>query len=170
MRAIRSTSGAISFNVSNHFPPIAGSKETKPVILPPGRAMLATKPEPIGLLAFANRDGASCLLQGRDHGRTFANNDIWFQLRQLGCVSPQTVVIAGSPAILNPNVAPFAPTQLLKPVPSYAYQRLCFQIALGGSHQHADAPNPFGLLGACRHRPCSRRAPNHFDEIAPSQT
>jgi hypothetical protein len=64
-----------------------------------------------------NRDGASCLLQGRDHGRTFANNDIWFQLRQLGCVSPETVVIAGSPAILNPNVAPFAPTQLLKPVP-----------------------------------------------------
>src|SRR6266849_3171993 len=101
MRAIRSTSGAISFNVSNHFPPIAGSKETKPVILPPGRAMLATKPEPIGLLAFANTIGMVRVACCRAAPRAYlANNDIWFQLRQLGCVSPQTVVIAGSPAIL----------------------------------------------------------------------
>src|SRR5258707_14354876 len=89
MRATRATSGAISFNVSNHFPPIAGSKETKPVILPPGRAMLATKPEPIGLLAFANTIGmvrvACC--RAATTGVPSQNNDIWFQLRQLNTSS-----------------------------------------------------------------------------------
>ena len=61
------------------------------------------------------------VLQSRDHGRTFANNDIWFQMRQLGRVSPQTVAVVGRPATLNQDVAPFAPTQLPKPVPSGAH-------------------------------------------------
>jgi hypothetical protein len=36
---------------------MAGSKDTNPVILPPGRAMLATNPKPIGSLAFMKTIG-----------------------------------------------------------------------------------------------------------------
>ena len=40
--------GAISLSSSGHFPPNVGSLEVNPVIMPPGRARLATKPLPTG--------------------------------------------------------------------------------------------------------------------------
>jgi hypothetical protein len=82
---------------------------------------------------------------------TFAKNDIWFQTHQFGRVSDQTVGIAGSPAIIDPNVAPLRSTQLSKPLPSRAYQRLCFRIARNESHQHT-YPS-LALLRARRERP-----------------
>ena len=42
--AARVTPGAICLSSSSHFPPMLYSNEAKPVILPPGRAKLATKP------------------------------------------------------------------------------------------------------------------------------
>jgi hypothetical protein len=50
MTAARVTLGAISFSAANHFPPTVNSKLVKPVMLPPGCAMLSTKPAPTGLL------------------------------------------------------------------------------------------------------------------------
>ena len=35
-------------SISNHFPMMGKSKEVKPVMLPPGRAKLETKPCPTG--------------------------------------------------------------------------------------------------------------------------
>ena len=46
--ATRAMPGATSFSISSHFPVSDGSKLVNPVALPPGRAMLATKPLPIG--------------------------------------------------------------------------------------------------------------------------
>src|SRR5215212_1350874 len=56
----------ISFKTSNHFPPIPGSNETRPVIFPPARAMLheARTDRIIGIYKN-NWDGARGLLQGR---------------------------------------------------------------------------------------------------------
>ena len=44
MTATQMIEGAIRFSNSSHFAPIANSKLPKPVILPPGRAKLATNP------------------------------------------------------------------------------------------------------------------------------
>ena len=46
--AARAVPGAISFKSSSHYPVIVASLLMKPVRLPPGRAKLSTKPEPIG--------------------------------------------------------------------------------------------------------------------------
>src|SRR5689334_4051680 len=46
--ATRASLGAISFKISIHFPPIENSKAVNPVIFPPGRAKLDTKPWPTG--------------------------------------------------------------------------------------------------------------------------
>src|SRR5258706_12033358 len=56
---IRTVRGAISFNSSTHFPPSvpAGSLDMKPVMLPPGCAMFAAKPLPIGSDTPANTIG-----------------------------------------------------------------------------------------------------------------
>jgi hypothetical protein len=43
-------------------------------------------------------------------------------------------------------------------------------ITFGVSHEHADAPHPLGLLRTRGERPCSRRAAEQRDEIAPIQS
>ena len=62
--ATRVTRGAISLSSSSHFALIAYSNMVKPVALPLGRAMLATKPEPTGSMTPTNTIGtvrdASC--------------------------------------------------------------------------------------------------------------
>ena len=50
--------GAISFNNSSHFPLRPYSKFVNPVVFPPGRARLATKPEPTGSTTATNTIGA----------------------------------------------------------------------------------------------------------------
>src|SRR5262245_31193656 len=55
--ATRVTRGAISLSSSSHFALKANSKFMKPVVLPPGRARLATKALPTGSLTFANTIG-----------------------------------------------------------------------------------------------------------------
>src|SRR5262245_23991179 len=49
----RSAGLAISLSSSSHFAPKPNSLGVKPVIFPPGRARLATKPMPTGSLTFA---------------------------------------------------------------------------------------------------------------------
>ena len=48
MSVIRLTPGMTSFIISNHLPIIGKSIYEKPVMFPPGRAKLATKPCPAG--------------------------------------------------------------------------------------------------------------------------
>ena len=48
MTATRPSLGTISFRSSSCFPLISGARVDKPVIFPPGRARLATKPLPTG--------------------------------------------------------------------------------------------------------------------------
>ena len=49
--------GAIPLRSCSHLLAIGGSTDTKPVIFPPGRPRLATKPPPIGSATFANTIG-----------------------------------------------------------------------------------------------------------------
>src|ERR1017187_5483307 len=56
-RAIREGLGAISRRRSSHLPPSDDSKFMNPVIEPPGRARLSTKPLPIGSATFTKTIG-----------------------------------------------------------------------------------------------------------------
>jgi penicillin-insensitive murein DD-endopeptidase len=55
--ATRVIAGATSFSNCTHLPPISGSKLLKPVMLPPGRDRLATKPSPTGSATTAKTIG-----------------------------------------------------------------------------------------------------------------
>ena len=51
--------------VSTHLPPIKNSKEVNPVMFPPGRAKLGTKPCPTGSATFTKTigiDGVFCAI------------------------------------------------------------------------------------------------------------
>src|SRR6516225_8935337 len=55
--ATRVRLGAISLSSSSHFPLRLYSNALNPVVLPPGRARLATNPAPTGSMTFANTIG-----------------------------------------------------------------------------------------------------------------
>jgi len=46
--ATRASCGIISFSIDRYLPVMVAGKIVNPVMLPPGRAMLATNPLPIG--------------------------------------------------------------------------------------------------------------------------
>jgi hypothetical protein len=62
-QATRVTCGATSFMNSGSFPKVDLCLSAKPVILPPRRARLSTKPAPTGSVVRANRQGPRGLLQ-----------------------------------------------------------------------------------------------------------
>ena len=60
--------------------------------------------------------------------------------------------IAGGPTNVR-HVAAFGPTQLRKPLGEPGQVGLSRRIVFVERHQHADPPQPFGLLRPCRERP-----------------
>jgi len=59
MTVKRVARGAIWLSSSSHFPPTVASKFVKPVVLPPGRLRLATKPRSTGSLMPLNTIGTA---------------------------------------------------------------------------------------------------------------
>jgi hypothetical protein len=57
MAVTRTMLGATCLSNCNHFPAMGGSKLLNPVMLPPGRAKLATKPSPTGSETATNTIG-----------------------------------------------------------------------------------------------------------------
>ena len=53
--------GAISLSIASHLPTMLASYISRPVRLPPGRARLAMKPEPIGSETLTNTIGIARL-------------------------------------------------------------------------------------------------------------
>src|SRR5712691_8405072 len=84
MMATWASCGTISFNISIYFPAMLACRTVKPVMLPPGRAMLATNPLPrIGHSHEHDRNGP-CGLHQRDGDRgALAENAVRLELRQL---------------------------------------------------------------------------------------
>jgi hypothetical protein len=60
-RAARIRRGAISLSIASHLPTMLPSYNSSPVRLPPGRARLATKPEPTGSETKRNTIGSARL-------------------------------------------------------------------------------------------------------------
>jgi hypothetical protein len=79
---------------------------------------------------------------------------------------PRICDIARAPASVDPEVAAFAPAQLLQPLQERRHAGLPFRIVRGRRYEHANAPHPVWLLRARRDRSRSRSAEQR-DELPP---
>ena len=122
------------------------SNDVKPVMLPPGRARLSTKPAPTGSTTPTNTIGtvrvACC---NAAHGRAASgHNDIRRERDELADVSAHKVDVAGAPRTeVEPDGA-LGPAQLRKRLPQRHMARPVVRIALGHAGDHADAPDLTG--------------------------
>jgi hypothetical protein len=80
--------------------------------------------------------------------------------------------VAACPAILETNVAPFPPTEVLETLAECCQARLSDRIILGRIYEDPDSPHAVGLLGTERDRARSRDGNTHaaepYHEFAPS--
>ena len=91
------------------------SNMIKPVALPPGRAMLSTKPAPTGSTTTTNTIGYGAgHLQSRPLVAAPRQNDIRRERGQFHRVFANVVRIARPKAIVDLHVATVAPAQLLQ--------------------------------------------------------
>ena len=114
--ATRVTRGAICLSSSSHFPLIPYSTFMNPVVLPPGRAKLSTKPAPTGSVTIANTIGtvrvACCI--GPTVGPPAAKMTSGRERDQFRRVFANAFGIARGPAGVDPHVAANGPAQLLQ--------------------------------------------------------
>src|SRR5262249_16881441 len=68
-------------------------------------------------------------------------------------------------ALVELDVAPFGPAQLLWRLPQHRIAGLSVYVGFENACNHGDAPHPLALLRTCRHRP-RRRATDERDELA----
>jgi hypothetical protein len=73
-------------------------------------------------------------------------------------VFAKEVGITRPPPGVDADVTAVDPAQLLKPPQERRQAGSTCRIVLGERHEHADAPHPFALLRARRHRPRRRAA------------
>jgi hypothetical protein len=103
------------------------SNGVKPVVLPPGRARLATQSSAnrVDDAQEHNRDGAAHLLQRRHILAARGHNEVRRERDEFLRMSEHNVAIAGatkSPVELD--VAPFRPAQLLQRLPQHCIEGL----------------------------------------------
>src|SRR5262249_52560414 len=99
----------------------------------------------------------------RRNGRTARDKDyIWCQRHQFGGVFAGIVNIASAPAVLDLDVVPDSPAQLLQSLQECRVAGLRLRIVRGVRHEHADAPHPLALLRPRRERPrgCASKQPD----------
>ena len=78
---------------------------------------------------------------------------------QFSCVFAHSVGLVVAPSIVDADVLPDSPTQLLQALCKSRQAGVSFHIVRSEWREHADAPHPLGLLRARRERPrCCRAA------------
>src|SRR5258708_33829784 len=166
--AARVTFGAISLSSSNHFAPMPYSKDVKPVMLPPGRARLSTRPcaNRIGDVREHDRHGARRSPQYPGSRTAWTEDDVRRQPNQFGCLFSSIILVSPGPTVVDLEVLPNRPAQLLQPLQERRVALLPLRVVGGIGHQRADSPYPLSLLPAGRHRPRRRRAADERDELA----
>jgi hypothetical protein len=106
----RITRGAISLSSSTHFPPMVVSKFVKPVVLPPGRARLATKPRSTGSLTPVKTIGIVRVACCRQCRATIGQNHVRRQAEDLrNCGAGLFRVVHAQPVFdreITPNCPP----------------------------------------------------------------
>src|SRR5262245_32792186 len=117
-----------------------------------------------------DRYGLRFLLKDPRHLIRTGQHDVGRRGDQLSCKSAGLVGIAAGPTIVDLDIASFDPAQALQALRQRCDIGLRLWIALGVSHQDADAPHPLGLFRPCLERPCGRRAAEQCDELVPSHS
>ena len=98
--------GFSSLNIDKYFPVIVGCITENPVMLPPGRAMLATKPLPTGSPTTTNTIGIVCvtLVKCRDDRRAVSDNDIRVKRDQLLRETEHALSIRSCESVLDAEI------------------------------------------------------------------
>src|SRR4029453_6786752 len=116
-----------------------------------------------------NRDGPRFLLKDPCHLVGAGHDYVRRHADQFSCKGASLVGIAPSPTIVDLDIASLNPAKVFEASPQRRNIGLSLRIALGVSHEHANAPHPLSLLRARRERPGGRCAAGHSDELAPLQ-
>src|SRR5262249_2824622 len=113
MIANRRGSGTTSRNSSRRLPARSVDWRDRPVMLPPGRDRLATKPLPTGSFAMANTIGmtdVACFCREACGSRS--DNDIPFPLDEPGSDLDEPLVASLAPSILDCDGATLDPAEV----------------------------------------------------------
>src|SRR5262249_45328231 len=103
----------------------------------------------------------------RWHGRgARGKEDVWSKREQCGCEFASVILIAAGPPVVDLNIVPNGPSQLLQPLQKCRVADLGLRIVRIIGHEHARAPHTLTLLRARRERPCRRHAAEERDELA----
>ena len=132
--ATRETLGATALSISNCFPTSCGPIVASPVMLPPGRARLATKPSATGSPETVKTIGIvlvaclAALVAAGDAG----DDDIHLQANEIGGERRQPLILPLGRPILDHDVLTFDVAQLAQPLPE------CFVEERGDVAQEPD--------------------------------
>src|SRR5262249_3454127 len=118
-----------------------------------------------------DRDGAGHLFQRGKDRRCVGDDQVWCRVDEFVDISVDTIGIAASETVVDPNVAAFDPSERFKPLPKSRDAGLRLRVVLLCRPQQE--PNPahaLTLLCACRGRiaedahtqPDDERAPPHL--------
>src|SRR5262249_16870875 len=132
MTAARVTRGAISLSSSSHFPPRPYSNEVKPVALRPGRAKLSTNPAPTGSAMPTNTIGIVWVACSSGATPALESASVWRERNHFDRVFLHGGARAVAPAIVQTNILPNAPAQLLQRLDEGRHPILSFRIVRGG--------------------------------------
>src|SRR5262249_52108915 len=167
MIATRGMGGAMSLSSSTHLPPTLGSRFVNPVVLPPGRARLATKPWATGSLTPVNTIGTVCVAccAPRRAEMALARIRSGARLSNAKGVARSPSGLRNAPPIVDREIATDGPAQLLEALLERGDAPLGLRITLSQHHQHPDPPHAVGLLRPHRQRP-RRRTAEQRDERA----
>src|SRR3954447_20109135 len=110
-----------------------------------------------------NRDRSRFLLHGCQCGQTAVHDDLGTKINERGRVAPHQNRVAGSPAILKPNVSALFPPQLTHSSSERGNASLTLHIAFCEVHEDPD-PAQATLLGTQRKGPCDR-APDDANKL-----
>src|SRR5229473_333890 len=147
------------------------SMRDNPVILPPGRARLATRPAPTRSSAAATTMGMVLVVpcNTRAARRAIGHNDRQVHPRQLGREAGEALVVSVRIAPLDGQILSLAVTEVAHALHKGIGKRIAIRRARTRARcQKPDAPT-FGILLRTRsNRPGCHRAAKKCDELAPS--
>jgi hypothetical protein len=113
-----------------------------------------------------NRDRARRLTHRLQRRAAIGDDHIRGKGQQLRGIFARTIGVAGSKAIVDPEIASLAPSKHLERLPQRVKSSGNFGIILGQAHDDAEAPHLLALLRTRRQRPRGRAA-DERDELAP---
>ena len=150
MKATRPTWGAASWNISTHLLAIAVSKTGNPGKISARMRHICGEATADGIADEHEYDryGLCFLLHDLGYKIGTGHDYVWRHADQLFGKGPCLVGIGPGPTGIDPDIAPFGPTQFLKPLPECQSAGLPFGVGFAISQQQTDSPHPLRLLRA----------------------